>query len=110
VTVTAGTQATDRGAGDWGGGSSTLTFTGTLAQLQAALDTVEYVPGDDPDTSETITVTFNDLNNAGAGSAGGGSDVHSVEHHRGHHQHRSGERRADDKPAGDGQRDRRCRV
>jgi VCBS repeat-containing protein/CshA-type fibril repeat protein len=79
VTVTAGTQATDRGAGDWGGGSSTLTFTGTLLQLQAALDTVEYVPGDDPDTSETITVTFNDLNNAGAGSASGGSDVHSVE-------------------------------
>ncbi|HRF05111.1 Ig-like domain-containing protein, partial [Accumulibacter sp.] len=79
VTVTAGTQATDRGAGDWGGGSNTLSFTGTLLQLQAALDTVEYVPGDDPDTSETITVTFNDLNNAGAGSASGGSDVHSVE-------------------------------
>jgi len=78
VTLTAGSQATDRGAGDWGGGSSTLTFTGTLAQLQAALNTVQYVPGDDPDASETISVSFDDLNNAGAGAAGGGSDVHSV--------------------------------
>ncbi|MBE2257756.1 MAG: DUF4347 domain-containing protein, partial [Rhodobacteraceae bacterium] len=78
VTVTAGSQATDRGAGDWGGGSSTLTFAGTLAQLQTALNSVDYVPGDNPDTSETITVTFNDLNNAGAGAASGGSDIHAV--------------------------------
>jgi VCBS repeat-containing protein len=78
VSVTAGSQASDRGAGDWGGGTGTLTFTGTLAQLQSALNTVEYVPGDNPDSSETITVTFNDLNNAGAGAASGGSDVHSA--------------------------------
>ena len=78
VTITAGTQATDRGAGDWGGGTNTLTFTGTLAQLQAALNTVNYVPGDDSNTTEVVTVTLNDLNNTGLGSASGGSDIHSV--------------------------------
>jgi VCBS repeat-containing protein/CshA-type fibril repeat protein len=79
ITVTAGTQATDRnGLGDWGGGTTTLSFTGTLAQLQTALNTVKYVAGDNPDNSETITVTLDDLTNFGLGSVNGGSDVHTA--------------------------------
>ena len=77
VTVTSGNQASDRGAGDWGGGTSTLVFTGTLAQLKVALDGLSYIPGDNPATSEIISVTLNDLGNAGV-EDNGGSSVHSA--------------------------------
>ncbi|NOS88637.1 MAG: DUF4347 domain-containing protein, partial [Methylococcaceae bacterium] len=78
ISISAGTPAIDRGEGDWGGGSNSISFIGTLAQLQTALNTARYVPGDDPDTSETITVRFDDLGNNGLGAAAGGSDVHSA--------------------------------
>jgi VCBS repeat-containing protein len=50
-----------------GNGTAAVTITGTLPQVNAAIDDFTYNPGDDPNTTETITLTLSDLGNNGTG-------------------------------------------
>jgi hypothetical protein len=76
LTVTAGTS----GAVVGGSGSNTVTVTGTLAQINALLNTdgsstVSYIDATDtPSTSATLTLSINDNGNSG-GAALSGSDT-----------------------------------
>ena len=54
--------------------SSTVTITGTMAALNAALDGLEYTPdsdfhGNGTPNIDALTVTVNDLGNVGSGGA-----------------------------------------
>ena len=76
LTVTAGTS----GAVVGGSGSNTVTVTGTLAQINALLNTdgsstVSYIDATDtPSASATLTLSINDNGNSG-GAALSGSDT-----------------------------------
>jgi hypothetical protein len=71
LTVTAGTS----GATVQGSGSNSVTITGTLAQINALLNTdgtstVSYIDNTDtPSTSTTLTLSINDSGNTGTGGA-----------------------------------------
>jgi VCBS repeat-containing protein len=51
-----------------GSGGDTITIKGTLADVNATLASLSFTPGDDTNTSETVTATVNDLGNNGTGS------------------------------------------
>ncbi|MBU1117304.1 MAG: DUF4347 domain-containing protein, partial [Bacteroidetes bacterium] len=57
VTITAGADS-----------SASVTIKGTLENVNAALNGLSFTPGDDTNTSETVTVTVNDLGNSGTGT------------------------------------------
>ena len=46
--------------------TNTVTIKGLLADVNSALNGLSFTPGDDANTSETVTVTVNDLGNSGA--------------------------------------------
>ena len=101
LTVTAGTS----GAAVSGSGTSSVTITGTLAQINALLSTdgastVSYIDSTDtPTASATLTLSVNDKGNSGTGGAD--------RQRHGDHQHHGGERCAGgDDHAGELQRDR----
>ena len=48
--------------------SDTVTIKGSLADVNAALNGFSFTPGVDTNTSETVTVTINDLGNNGTGT------------------------------------------
>ena len=50
-------------------GSGSITLQGSLANLQAAIDGLAYRGQQDYNGSDTLTVTFDDLGNAGDGGA-----------------------------------------
>ncbi len=50
-------------------GTSTITFTGTVANVNTALDGVAYYAGDNVNGTGTLTLTVNDGGNTGAGGA-----------------------------------------
>jgi VCBS repeat-containing protein len=54
-----------------GKGDASMTFTGTLANINAALNGLEYVnaPNVHGDASDTLQITVNDLGNTGSGGA-----------------------------------------
>ena len=80
LTVTAGTS----GAVVSGSGTSTVTITGTLAQINALLNTdgtstVSYIDNTDtPSASAALTLSVNDNGNFGIGGALTGSDAATV--------------------------------
>jgi hypothetical protein len=53
-----------------GNDDSTMTFKGTLADLNAALATISYTPDGEYNGSDAISVTVNDLANSGATDSG----------------------------------------
>ena len=81
LTVTAGTS----GAAVVGnGGTSSVTITGTVAQINALLNTngtstVSYIDNTDtPSASSTLTLSINDNGNTGTGGALTGSDTATI--------------------------------
>ncbi len=50
-------------------GSSAITFTGTVEDVNAALEGLQYVPMDHYEGVDTLRITTNDLGNVGAGGA-----------------------------------------
>lgn len=64
-------------AGD-GTADTTMIFTGTLANLNAALATITYMPNANYAGSDTLTITTNDLGNTGAGGALGDTDTVAI--------------------------------
>jgi hypothetical protein len=73
LTVTTGTLSIDTTGLDFscgacagtGTGDATMTFEGTLAETNAALQTLTYAPAANDTGSETLTITSNDLGNTG---------------------------------------------
>ncbi|QQK64438.1 tandem-95 repeat protein [Cobetia sp. cqz5-12] len=55
--------------GTFSNGSETITFTGTVAELQTVLDTEVYKPADDYYGQVTLNIVFNDAGNTGQGGA-----------------------------------------
>ncbi|SFG48034.1 cadherin-like domain-containing protein [Neptunomonas qingdaonensis] len=51
-----------------GNNSGNVIISGSLTDVNGALDTLKYTPGDNPDTTETITVVLSDLGNNGTGT------------------------------------------
>ena len=80
LTVTAGTS----GAAVSGNGTSTVTITGTLAQINALLNTdststVSYIDNiSPPSASATLTLSINDNGNTGTGGALTSSDTATI--------------------------------
>ncbi len=73
---TAGLDFSFAGAQGSGVGDATMTFRGTAADINAALEGLTYAPGPDFNGSDTLAITTNDLGNTGAG--GPLSDTKSV--------------------------------
>jgi VCBS repeat-containing protein len=73
---TAGLDFGFAGAQGSGVGDATMTFRGTAADINAALEGLTYAPGPDFNGSDTLAITTNDLGNSGAG--GPLSDTKSV--------------------------------
>ncbi|MBF0470699.1 MAG: DUF4347 domain-containing protein, partial [Gammaproteobacteria bacterium] len=71
VTVSHGTLdlAADDGVTVGGRNSTTMTLTGTEAEINAALDGLEYSANADYHGTDTISVKFNDAGNTGTGGA-----------------------------------------
>ncbi|WP_132253721.1 Ig-like domain-containing protein, partial [Methylobacterium segetis] len=61
------TLAPGSGAGVSGDGTGSVTLTGTLAQINAALDGLRYRPAADYNGPDTLTLVTDDLGNTGAG-------------------------------------------
>ncbi|MBI1310969.1 tandem-95 repeat protein [bacterium] len=61
-------DANGTGAGT-GSGNASMTFRGTLADINAALDGLDYTPAPDFSGNDTLTVTSNDLGQNGSGGA-----------------------------------------
>jgi hypothetical protein len=61
-------DANGTGAGD-GSSDATMTFRGTLTDVNAALNGLLYVPNANYSGSDTLTITTNDLGNSGVGGA-----------------------------------------
>ena len=80
LTVAAGTS----GAGVSGSGTSSVTITGTIAQINALLNTdgtsaVSYSDNTDtPAASTTLTLSINDNGNTGTGGPLTGSDTATI--------------------------------
>ncbi len=80
LTVTAGTS----GATVGGSGTSSVTITGTIAQINALLNTngtstVSYIDDTDtPSASATLTLSINDNGNTGTGGPLTGSDTATI--------------------------------
>ena len=71
VSVTTGTVTANAGgsAGISNNGTATVTITGTIAEVNAALDGMVYTaPSADPDATATMTVTVDDGGNGGSGA------------------------------------------
>jgi VCBS repeat-containing protein len=64
-------------AGD-GSSNSTMTFTGTVANINAALATITYLPTANFNGSDTFTIITNDLGNTGTGGARSDSDSFTI--------------------------------
>ena len=75
VLTLSGTAGLAFGAGD-GTTDATMTFTGTQAAVNAALNGLVYTPNTDFNGSDTLTVTTNDNGNTGSdpGTSGGPAD------------------------------------
>jgi hypothetical protein len=85
VTVSAAhgtiTPATGSGAAVAGSGSGSAVITGTLTQVNAALNGLRYRGNADFNSSrgsETLTITTNDLGNSGSGGARSDTDVVAI--------------------------------
>ena len=61
-----------------GDSSASVSITGTLAALNAALDGLRFLPGAGYNGPATVTVTTSDLGNSGAGGARGDSDILAI--------------------------------
>src|SRR5439155_25613488 len=59
-----------------GSGDATMTFTGILSDINAALEGLRYSPNANYNGSATVRITTNDLGNTGSG--GGLSDTKTV--------------------------------
>ncbi|MDO6786392.1 VCBS domain-containing protein, partial [Cobetia marina] len=55
--------------GTFSNGTNTITFTGTVASLQASLDSEVYTPAADFYGEDTLSIVFNDAGNTGQGGA-----------------------------------------
>ncbi len=62
-----------------GAGDGTMTFTGTLADVDAALDGLSFLPDAGFNGGATVTITTDDLGNTGAGGAQTDSDTVAVD-------------------------------
>ena len=60
-------------------GSSAVTFSGTLAQLNAAMNGLQFTPPADAFGNATLTITTNDLGNSGTDGAKSDTDVLAIE-------------------------------
>ena len=87
LTVTEGTltvAAGNSGAGVSGSGTPSVTITGTIAQINALLNTdgtstVSYIDNTDtPAASATLTLSINDNGNTGTGGPLTGSDTATI--------------------------------
>jgi len=90
LAVTQGTLATDdtTGVAASGGGTATLTLTGSATDLNTALATLRYTPGANYAGDDTLTVTTDDQGNTG--DNGAKNDVDTVAITVGAGQRRSG--------------------
>ncbi|WP_405279402.1 VCBS domain-containing protein [Cobetia sp. Ld8] len=55
--------------GTFSNGTNTITFTGTVAELQTSLDTEVYTPADNFYGEDTLNIVFNDAGKTGQGGA-----------------------------------------
>lgn len=61
-----------------GTGDRSMTFRGTIADINAALDGLGYLPDADFDESDTLTITSNDLGQNGSGGAKTDTDTVAI--------------------------------
>ncbi len=61
-----------------GNGSASVTLTGTISAINAALDGTSYAPAADANGPATLTIVTNDLGNTGAGGEQSDTDVLNI--------------------------------
>jgi Bacterial Ig domain len=61
-----------------GNGTQTVTFDGTVAEIAAALDGLQYTPSADYAGADTLTFATDDLGNNGSGGAGSDTDTVAI--------------------------------
>ena len=72
-----GTSGLSFSAGD-GTADAAMTFTGTIANINAALNGLVYVPTANFNGNDSVVITTNDLGNTGAGGAKGDNDAVAI--------------------------------